>query len=96
MVERLHEVHVALPRGAEEPRLDHPSLSRGNFIMAKNIKDIAASVHQRLLNKAKNTDAPGSFEGVAATVKVFLEPIVASIFERQTLHGIWTAPGPWR
>ena len=64
--------------------------------MAKNIKNTAASVHQQLLKKAKITDAPGSFEDVAAAVKVFLEPIVASIVERQTFHGIWTAPGPWR
>jgi hypothetical protein len=49
-----------------------------------------------LIKKAKITDAPGSFEDVAAIVKVFLEPIVASIVERQTFHGIWTAPGPWR
>ena len=48
------------------------------------------------IKKAKIIDAPGSFEDVAAAVKVFLEPIVASIVERQTFHGIWTAPGPWR
>ncbi len=48
------------------------------------------------IKKAKITDVPGSFEDVAAAVKVFLEPIVASIVERQTFHGIWTAPGPWR
>jgi hypothetical protein len=78
--------------------------------MAKNIKSTAASVHQRLLKKAKDkkaqwlgfikkakvADAPGSFENVAAAVKVFLEPIVASIVERQTFHRIWTAPGPSR
>ena len=46
------------------------------------------------IKKAKITDAPGSFEDVATAVKVFLEPIVASIFARQTFHGIWTAPGP--
>ncbi len=48
------------------------------------------------IKKAKLTDAPESFEDVAAAVKVFLEPIVASIVERQRFHGIWTAPGPWR
>ena len=48
------------------------------------------------IKKAKLTDVPGSFEDVAAAVKVFLEPIVASIVERQKFHGIWTAPGPWR
>jgi len=48
------------------------------------------------IKKAKITDAPGSFEDVAAAVKIFLEPIVASIVERQTFCSIWTAPGPWR
>ena len=48
------------------------------------------------IKKAKIADAPGSFEDVAAAVKVFLEPIVASIVEGQTFHGFWTAPGPWR
>jgi len=64
--------------------------------MPKNIKNIDASVHQRLLNKAKITDAPESFEDVAAAVKVFIEPVVDSIVVRQTFHSIWTAPGPWR
>jgi len=48
------------------------------------------------IKKAKITDAPGSFEDVAAAVKVFLEPVVDSIVVRQTFHSIWTAPGPWR
>ena len=48
------------------------------------------------IKKARITDAPGSFENVAAAVKAFLEPIVGSIVDRQTFHGIWTAPGPWR
>ena len=33
-------------------------LHRGNSIMAKNIKNTAASVHQRLLNKAKEASRP--------------------------------------
>jgi len=48
------------------------------------------------IKKAKLTDAPESFEDVAAAIKVFLEPIAASIVERQTFHAIWTPPGPWR
>ncbi|MBW1863601.1 MAG: nucleotidyl transferase AbiEii/AbiGii toxin family protein [Deltaproteobacteria bacterium] len=48
------------------------------------------------IKKAKLIDAPGSFEDVAAAVKVFLEPIVAATVERQRFHSIWTAPGPWR
>ena len=47
------------------------------------------------IKKAKLTDAPGSFEDVAAAVKVFPEPVVVSIVERQRFHGIWNAPGPW-
>lgn len=52
--------------------------------------------HSETVSAARITDAPGSFENVAAAVKAFLEPIVASIVNRQTFHGIWTAPGPWR
>ena len=48
------------------------------------------------IKKAKIADEPGSFEDVAIAVKVFLEPIVASIVDQQKFHGIWTAPGPWR
>ncbi|MEE8431527.1 MAG: hypothetical protein V3S16_09775 [Candidatus Desulfatibia sp.] len=48
------------------------------------------------IKKAKIADAPGFFEDVAVAVKVFLEPVVASIVERRTFHGFWTAPGPWR
>ncbi len=48
------------------------------------------------IRKAKLTDAPETFENVSATVKVFLEPLIASLVERQTFHGVWTAPGPWQ
>lgn len=48
------------------------------------------------IKKAKLADAPGSFKGVAAAVKVFLEPVLASIVDGQTFHGVWTASGPWR
>jgi len=48
------------------------------------------------IKKTKISDAPESFEDVAAAIKVFLEPIAASIVERQTFRNIWTALGPWR
>ncbi len=48
------------------------------------------------IKKAKLADAPGSFEEITATVKVFLEPVLASIVDGQAFHGVWTAPGPWR
>jgi hypothetical protein len=47
------------------------------------------------IKKARLTDAPECFEDVAAAIKVFLEPIVTSVAERQPFDRIWTAPGPW-
>ena len=41
-------------------------------------------------------DAPEVFEDVVAAVKVFLEPLVASLAGRRMFHGTWNAPGPWR
>ena len=48
------------------------------------------------INQAKLGDAPASFESVAAGIKVFLQPAVASIIDRQTFRLFWAAPGPWR
>ena len=51
---------------------------------------------QGFLRKTKLIDTPGSFEEVITVVKLFLEPLVTSIFERRAFKSIWTAPGPWR
>ncbi len=51
---------------------------------------------QGFLRKTKLIDTPGSFEEVITVVKLFLEPLVTSIFERRAFNSIWTAPGPWR
>lgn len=50
---------------------------------------------QGFIRKAKLTDAPGAFEDVVAAIKVFLEPLVASLVERRAFHSVWNAPGPW-
>jgi hypothetical protein len=47
------------------------------------------------ITKAKLGDAPTSFESVATDIKVFLQPVVASIIDRQTFQLFWAAPGPW-
>jgi hypothetical protein len=52
--------------------------------------------HSETVSAARITDAPGFFENIATAVKAFLKPIVGSIVDRKTFHGIWTAPGPWR
>jgi hypothetical protein len=135
--------------------------------MAKSVKNIASSVHQRLFNKAKESSRPfnellqyfaierfiyrlsksphadkfilkgalmfSAWCGPAsrptmdidllgkinnrvevitaaikdaclmdveadgiAVVKLFLEPLTASIVERRAFNSNWTAPGPWR
>ena len=51
---------------------------------------------QSFISKTKLTNAPESFEEAIAVVKLFLEPLAASIVERRTFNSIWTAPGPWR
>ena len=51
---------------------------------------------QGFIRKAKLANAPETFKEVAESVKLFLLPLVASLAERQTFQGVWTAPGPWR
>jgi len=52
---------------------------------------------QGFIRKTKLINAPESFEDViAAVVKLFLEPLAASIAEGQAFNRNWTAPGPWR
>jgi hypothetical protein len=53
---------------------------------------------QGFLRKTKLINAPESFENViAAVVKLFIEPLAASIVERRAFKSNWTAPGPaWR
>ena len=51
---------------------------------------------QGFIRKAKLANAPETFKEVAESVKLFLLPLVASLVERQTFQGVWTAPGPWQ
>jgi hypothetical protein len=51
---------------------------------------------QGFIRKSKLINAPESFEEVIAVVKLFLEPLAASIVERRAFNSNWTAPGPWR
>ncbi len=51
---------------------------------------------QGFIRKAKLANAPEAFKDVAESVKLFLLPLVASLAERQTFQGVWTAPGPWQ
>jgi predicted nucleotidyltransferase component of viral defense system len=47
------------------------------------------------IKKTKLTGAPEAFENVVATLRVFLEPIISSLADRQKFQGTWNAPGPW-
>ena len=50
---------------------------------------------QGFINKTKLGDAPKSFENVIAGIKIFLQPVVASINDQQTFRFFWAASGPW-
>lgn len=61
------------------------------------IKDADKKIQwQGFIRKAKLTNAPEAFEDAVAVVKLFLAPVVASLFERRVFRSIWKAPGPWR
>lgn len=51
---------------------------------------------QGFIRKIKLINAPESFEEIIGAVKLFLEPLVASIVERRAFNNNWIAPGPWR
>lgn len=51
---------------------------------------------QGFIRKTKLINAPESFEEVISAVKLFLEPLAASIVERRAFNTNWIAPGPWR
>jgi predicted nucleotidyltransferase component of viral defense system len=51
---------------------------------------------QGFIRKAKLAKAPEAFEDAVAVVKMFLEPVAVSLFERRAFRSIWNAPGPWR
>jgi hypothetical protein len=51
---------------------------------------------QGFIRKAKLANAPEEFEDAVAVVKIFIEPVAVSLFERRAFRSIWIAPGPWR
>jgi len=69
-----------------EPTIFNPSFMRDENKQAQ---------WQGFINKARLGDAPASFENVVAEIKVFLQPVVASITDRQMFRFFWAASGPW-
>lgn len=57
--------------------------------------DITQAQWQGFIKKTKLTDAPTSFEHVIVGIKIFLQPVVVSMINRQTFRLFWSAPGPW-
>ena len=70
----------------KEPAIFTPSFMRDENKQAQ---------WQGFINKTKLGDAPASFENVIAGIKVFLQPVVASITDQQTFRFFWAASGPW-
>lgn len=47
------------------------------------------------VKKAKLRDAPETFEDIVATIRNFLEPIIAALCDRGKFYRSWRAPGRW-
>jgi len=73
------------------PLISEPSIFYPTFIK----DDTKQAQWQGFIKKTKLTDAPTSFEDVAVGIKIFLQPIVVSMINRQTFRLFWAAPGSW-
>jgi len=74
------------------PLISEPSIFKSTFM-----KDGTKQAQwQGFIKKTKLTDAPTSFEDVATDIKVFLQPVVAAIIDRQAFRLFWAAAGRWR
>ena len=74
------------------PLISEPSIFNPTFIK----DDTKQAQWKGFIDKAKLTNAPSSFEDVAAAVKVFLQPIVDSTISKRMFQSSWIPPGPWR
>jgi hypothetical protein len=73
------------------PLISEPSIFNPTFMK----DDTKQAQWQGFIKKTKLIDAPTSFEDVAVGIKVFLQPVVVSMINRQTFRLFWAAPGPW-
>jgi len=73
------------------PFISEPSIFNPTFMK----DDTKQAQWQGFIKKTKLIDAPTSFEDVAVGIKVFLQPVVVSMINRQTFRLFWAAPGPW-
>ena len=48
------------------------------------------------IRKARLHNAPASFPDAVSAIKLFLEPLIASLAAKRDFLKIWKAPGPWR
>jgi hypothetical protein len=73
------------------PLINEPTVFNLTFMK----DDTKQAQWKGFIEKTKLTDAPLSFEDIAAGIKDFLQPIVDSIINNRTFQSFWTAPGPW-
>ena len=65
------------------------------------MKNIAASVRQRLLNinafrkKLDQDHVPAEFEEIVMKVKEFIDPIASALASQGPPPSKWSAPGTW-
>ncbi len=80
----------------------YDALFGGRTLKKAYVKNIAASVRQRLLNKwnafrkkLKQDHIPTEFEDIVMKVKMFIAPIASALTSKKPLPSNWSAPGPW-
>jgi hypothetical protein len=74
------------------PLINEPTVFNLTFMK----DDTKQAQWKGFIEKTKLTNAPSSFEDVAAAVKVFLQPIVDSIISKRMFQSFWIPQGPWR
>lgn len=90
--ERLIEAIEKTFERRKTPVISEPTIFNPSFIMDEN----KTAQWLGFINKARLGDAPASFENVTAGIKIFLQPVLVSIINRQTFRSFWAAPGSWR
>jgi len=59
------------------------------------VKNVPASVRQRLLNIARLPMAPVELRDVVRDLSAFIGPIAEALSAKDMFYGTWRPPGPW-
>ncbi|MCF8130939.1 MAG: nucleotidyl transferase AbiEii/AbiGii toxin family protein [Deltaproteobacteria bacterium] len=89
--ETLKEAIEKTFKARNTPVIDGPAIFDSSFMKDGNKQ----AQWLGFIRRAKLDSAPASFRNIATNIKLFLQPVMASIINRQTLHLVWPPSGPW-